>query len=71
MEAVNEIRMKILADGTVSVNTDAFEEEVHQQAEELINETFELLGGERNVVEKKDKHGHTHTHHHGHTHSHN
>lgn len=71
MEAVNEIRMKILSDGTVSINTDSFEEEVHEQADQLINETVQLLGGERKVIEKKEGHGHVHTHHNGHTHSHN
>jgi hypothetical protein len=70
MQAINEIRMKILKDGTVSIDTDAFEEEVHQQAEELIKETCEALGGERQVVETKRDHQHTHTHLSGHAHVH-
>lgn len=71
MEALNQIRMKILSDGTISTSTDAFSEEVHQQADELINETITLLGGEVKVIERKspDHHHHTHTHG-GHTHSH-
>lgn len=70
MQATNEIRMKILKDGTISIDTDSFEEEVHQQADELINETCEMLGGERKVIDRKSGGQHTHTHTGGHTHSH-
>ena len=70
MQAVNEIRMKILKDGTVSINTDSFEEEIHQQAEELIKETCEALGGERKVIEEKRDRQHSHTHTGGHVHNH-
>lgn len=65
MEAVNQIKMKILKDGTISTSTDAFEGEVHQQAEELIKETIKLLGGEVKIIESKDKDHHHHSHHHG------
>jgi hypothetical protein len=65
VEVTNQIRMRILKDGTISINTDAFEEEVHQQAEELINETITLAGGEHKVIERKDKDHHHHVHHHG------
>jgi hypothetical protein len=61
----DEIRMRILEDGVVSVNTGAFSEEVHEDAEQLINEVFEDLGGERQVVEHKPhdhQDGHTHVH---------
>lgn len=65
MEVTNQIRMKILKDGTISINTGSFTEEVHQQAEELLNETITLLGGESKVIERKDPDHHHHHHHHG------
>jgi hypothetical protein len=65
MEAINQIRMKILPDGTISTSTDAFSEEVHQQADELIKETITLLGGEVKVIERKNPDHHHHVHHHG------
>lgn len=69
MEVRNTIRMCILSDGTVTVKTDAFDEEVHEQAEQLIKETFELLGGERQVVERHGPGHHHHTHLSGHQHA--
>jgi hypothetical protein len=65
LEATNQIRMKILKDGTISTSTDAFTEEVHQQADQLIKETITLLGGETKVVERKDPSFANHNHHHG------
>ena len=63
MEAINQIRMKVLPDGTVSINTDAFEEEVHAQADELVNTTIKALGGEVKIIERKNPdHQHFHTH---------
>jgi hypothetical protein len=59
----DEIRMKILEDGVVSVDTGAFSEELHLEAEQLIKEVFDELGGESQVVEKKP-----HDHQHGHSH---
>jgi hypothetical protein len=70
MEATNQIRMHIEKDGTVSIDTDAFEEEMHLSAEQLINETCELLGGQRKVIEHKVPDAHSHTHIGGHIHSH-
>ncbi len=65
MEVKNEVRMKILEDGTISVSTDNFgDQTTHQQAEQLIKETFELVGGEGKVVSKMP-HSHSHTHVHG------
>jgi hypothetical protein len=70
-EGINQIRMRILEDGTISINTDAFTEEAHVTAEELINDTIKLAGGEHKIVERKtpDFHHH-HSHDHGHSHSH-
>jgi hypothetical protein len=67
--AKNEIRMKIEKDGTVTISTDAFDDEIHDSADQLVNETIETLAGEHVIVERKDKDQHTHTHHHGHVHS--
>ena len=61
----DEIRFKILADGVVSVDTGAFSEELHLEAEQLIQTTFDALGGTAQVVERKPhapQHGHTHVH---------
>ena len=65
IKAEDRISMRILEDGTISVSTDAISAENHVQAEELINSTFEELGGERQVVQRKP-----HLHPHGHTHRH-
>jgi hypothetical protein len=71
LEAINQIRMKVLTDGTVSINTDAFEEEVHAQADELVNTTMKALGGEVKIIERKNPdHHHHHTHGNGVSHSH-
>lgn len=68
MDVKNRIEFTILEDGVISVSTNAFgAKEVHQEAEELLNETFKELGGERKVVLKKP---HTHAPGVVHTHSH-
>ena len=61
----NEMKMTLLTDGVVSVDTDAFSEEVHMEAEQLANEIFDELGGEHQIVQHKphkQPHAHTHVH---------
>ena len=53
IQTINEIRMRVEADGVVTVDTGAFTKEVHLEAEQLIDSTFEALGGERKVVYRK------------------
>jgi hypothetical protein len=65
MEVKNEVRMKVLDDGTISVSTDNFgDQTTHQQAEDLIKTTFELVGG-KSAVQSKIPHAHSHVHTHG------
>ena len=64
--AKDEIDIKILEDGAISVDTESFTDgEVHYQAEQFLKETFDELGGDKKVLKRKP-----HTHAHGHTHTH-
>jgi hypothetical protein len=60
--AENKVKMKILEDGTISVETDSFEAgTVHMQADQLIKDTVKLTGGKQELVSKKPhKHDHSH-----------
>jgi hypothetical protein len=51
--SLNEIRMRIEKDGTITVDTGSFEEEVHLSAENFVKEVFEAIGGEPKVIERK------------------
>jgi hypothetical protein len=66
MQVRDKISFEILEDGTITCNTDAISKENHLEADELVNTTFEELGGERKILYRKphshDGHGHTHTH---------
>jgi len=61
MTASNRLKLHIEKDGTISVDSDDFSEELHLSAEKFINEVFEAAGGERKVVEEKRDRAHTHT----------
>ncbi len=69
MPAANEIKMKIEKDGTITVDSDDFDEEMHLSAEKFIKEIFVALGGTPKIIEHKDP-LHTHTHTGGHVHIH-
>ena len=66
MQVRDKISFEILEDGTITCNTDAISKENHLEADELVNTTFEELGGKREVLYRKphshDGHGHTHVH---------
>jgi hypothetical protein len=65
----DKIDIKILEDGTISVDTESFTDgEVHFEAEAFLKETFAELGGDKKIIKQKPHthaHGHTHTHQHG------
>lgn len=63
MSQRDEIDIEILADGTFSISTGAFSEEVHEKADEFLKDTFAQLGGTPAVTQHKPhdhKHGHSH-----------
>ena len=62
--------IEILADGTISVSTDAISGQNHVSADKLLAEVEKMTGGERVTTKKKNKFAHTHTHSHGVVHSH-
>lgn len=65
---MDNIRMKVLADGTIQVTTDKISQPNHMNAEAFLKGLDEILGGGTTVVNRK---GHTHHHHdHDHTHDH-
>lgn len=70
MPAANKIRIHIEADGTVSFDSDDFEEAIHDSADKFMLETFEALGGEHKIVEHKREDQHSHVHGDGHVHTH-
>lgn len=63
------IKIEILDDGTLKLETDKVGETVHKNAEEMFAWLAGQMGGE---VKTWHKHGHTHhSHGHGHYHTHN
>lgn len=64
---VNEFNIEILPDGRIKIDTDDFDPTVHTDAERIMKELEDKLGG---VVEKKKKRKskgfHKHKHKHGH-----
>lgn len=56
---MDTIKIQILDDGTIKVDTDPISVSNHVNAEGLIREMVKLAGGE---AERKNKHGQTHTH---------
>jgi len=64
-------QIEVLEDGTLSIDTDGFTPQQHQQADEFVAELGKLMGGEVVVKEKRShakQHGHHHDHQHGHHH---
>ena len=61
----DKIKISVLADGTIKLETDKVSMPNHASAEQFVRETARLAGGTTNV-KGKHKHGHTsHTHDHG------
>ena len=68
--AMAEMKIKVLPDGKIKITTDsAIPEELHANADELINFLHKKAGGSRDT--EKLSEGHVHTHEHTHTHVHN
>lgn len=63
------IKIKVLEDGTIKVETDKISMPNHLSAEKFLSATFALLGGE---IKRKAKHAFQHTFgkHHAHDHDH-
>lgn len=73
----DRIRIEILEDGTLSIDTDAISGPNHKSADELLDSLEEIMGGRR-IVAAKPGHehhaklhgGHKHKHGQGHQHQH-
>ncbi len=67
----DHISIKVLADGTIKVETDKISLANHLSAEKFLSQTFTLLGGE---IKRKAKHAFQHAlnkdHAHDHDHQH-
>ena len=63
----NELKITVLPDGRIKVETDAISPALHTTADALLRELFRLAGGS---VEHKHKSGGVHTHGDAHEHSH-
>lgn len=65
----DQIKVQILADGTIRTETDRISAASHLSAETFMRESAKLAGGK---IEIKLKHGTLglHHHHHGHEHDH-
>jgi hypothetical protein len=70
----DEIRIEILEDGAIKVETDGISGENHTRADLIMKELARLFGGETTVEKRRDhaalaaRHTHTHTHTHKHSH---
>lgn len=56
---MDKIKISILDDGTIKVETDKISMPNHMNAEAFLRQMAELAGGE---VERKHKHGYVHIH---------
>lgn len=54
------MRIKVLEDGTASIETDGISGTNHKSADELLDSLHELMGGERRTTSRKE---HAHAHH--------
>ena len=70
MKAFDEMKIEILADGTIKTTTDPISAPNHANADAFVKTMNQLAGGEVTVEKRHDSHGHTHAHVH-HEHQHN
>jgi len=49
----NEIRIKVLEDGMLSIETGAFSQQVHMEADQLLERLQQLVGGDVTIEEKR------------------
>jgi hypothetical protein len=66
----DKMRITILPDGSIKVQTDEISAPNHMEAEALLARLEELAGGKTEVEHAGHEHGHTHTHADGTTHQH-
>jgi len=67
----NQFNIEILEDGTISVDSDSFDPQVHKSADDFVRYLGEMMGGQVTVKEKRSHakhHHHSHDHVHGHHH---
>ena len=65
----DKIKITILEDGTIKLDTDQISGPQHMNAEAFLREITRLAGGKATRTLKAGAHAHTHSHH-GVTHSH-
>jgi hypothetical protein len=65
--AADEIKITILEDGTIRIETDQVGQANHTSADKLLEQMARLAGGQTETVRKSNTHTH---HHHGVAHSH-
>ncbi len=63
---MDRIKVKILGDGVLSVDTDAISKTNHISADELIEMMEDFIGEVKEVEKKKVSHSHLHQHQHLH-----
>lgn len=71
IKPINDLlQIKIEEDGTITSVTGKMGPEVHQAAEDFLNEVHRLSGGERTDTRLAQQHGVLHRHDHDHQHNH-
>lgn len=63
-----EIKITILEDGTISMDTNGIDKEIHADADAFKAELIKLSGGPSQTTHKTGKAGHVHNHDHDHVH---
>ena len=61
---MDRIKVKLLGDGVLSVDTDAISKTNHISADELIEMMEDFIGEIKQVEKKKVSHSHAHVHQH-------
>ena len=62
--------VRILEDGTLSIDTDKIPAEVHASADKFLKELTALMGGPRETIQHRQTHVHEHGEEHDHEHEH-
>lgn len=68
--ALGEVNLEILADGTVKWKTGRIPGEHHDDADDMLRELADLLGGDIDRERQAARPGHVHTHGETHVHEH-
>lgn len=58
----DQIKITVLEDGTISIDTGAISGANHASADQFLNEIAKLAGGTRETTKKKEKTMHVHNH---------